>query len=83
MPIRVTLYARANCHLCDHAEGLLRRAAPDFGFEVDVVDIESNDELHRRYLFEIPVVAVDGAVLMRAPIDEHRLRTALAEALSH
>ncbi|MCC6416974.1 MAG: glutaredoxin family protein [Gemmataceae bacterium] len=77
----VTLYARAGCHLCDAALSLLQRLAPRLHFRVHVVDIETDDDLHRRYLYEIPVVALDGRDLVRAPIYPRPLEDALTEAL--
>ena len=59
----VTLYGRDGCHLCDDARAVLlelRRRAP---FELVEVDIETDDELHKRYLERIPVVALDGVEL--------------------
>ncbi len=53
---RITLYSRPGCHLCDDAREVLLRVGEPFA----EVDIERDDELHRRYLERIPVVAVDG-----------------------
>lgn len=73
----VTLYSRAGCALCHETEELLRKLAGKFGFETAVVDIETDDDLLRRYMLEIPVVAVAGEVIAQAPIR----RAALEEAL--
>jgi glutaredoxin len=64
----VTLFSRPGCHLCDEAERILRRLGAGSRFTLDVVDIESDDDLLRRYMLEIPVVAVDGAEVARAPL---------------
>lgn len=77
----VTLYSRAGCHLCDAALVLLERLALRLRFRIQVVDIETDDALHRRYLYEIPVVAFDGQDLVRAPIYPGPLEAALTEAL--
>ena len=45
-----------------------------------VVDIESDDELLRRYMLEIPVVTVGGREVARAPIYESALEDALSLA---
>jgi predicted thioredoxin/glutaredoxin len=75
------LYARQGCHLCDDALALLRQLAPRYRFRIEVVDIESDDDLMRRYLFEIPVVVVDGRAVAKAPIRRRALEDALAGAL--
>ena len=78
---RVTLYGRPGCHLCAAAESDLRRLAPTLAFELELVDIESSDELLRRYLLEIPVVAFAGRELLRAPFSAATLRETLEAAL--
>ena len=75
---RVTLYTRRNCPLCDEAARLLRRLAPEFGLEVEEVDIEGDPALLVRYRDSIPVVALDGEALLSAPLLEARLRAVLA-----
>ena len=63
MTARVTVYVRPGCHLCDVALGDLRELRAQQGFSLDVVDIESDDALHTRYLERIPVIALDGREL--------------------
>ena len=77
----VTLFGRTPCGLCDHARQLLEALAPRLGFALEEVDIESDESLAARYLFEIPVVALDGRELLRAPIIAVRLEEVLTEAL--
>ena len=78
----VTLYTRHECHLCDEAQRLLRGLAGEVGFEVVTVDIESDPALERGYGWAVPVVAIDGAEVMRAPIRADRLEAALREAFA-
>jgi glutaredoxin len=78
----VTLYTRAGCSLCDEAEDALRRLAPRLGFELQMVDIESDEQLHRRYMFEIPVVAVGEREVARAPIYARALEEAIEKVLA-
>ena len=56
----VTLYSRPGCHLCDEAREALERVRARAPFTVDEINIETDDELHARYLERIPVVALDG-----------------------
>ena len=73
VPLRVTLYGKPGCGLCDHAEQVLARISRRIPLAVDLVNIESDDDLLRRYMFEIPVITVDGAEVAKAPIYEHAL----------
>lgn len=77
---RVTLYSRPGCGLCDEARALLLRLGYDetsVDIEFEEIDISSDPTLERRYLIEIPVVAVDGVEIARAPLSEATLRALL------
>jgi glutaredoxin len=69
--MRLVLYGRDGCHLCDDARDVLVRVGHPF----EEVDIETDPELHKRYLERIPVVALDGEELYDFFIDETDLRT--------
>ena len=74
----VKLYARPDCSLCDEARaGLERLRADGHGFELAEVDIETDDELHARFLERIPVVEVDGEILSELFLDVDGLRARL------
>ena len=75
----VTLYVTADCHLCEEAERLLRRLARRMRFRLELVDISSDAGLHQRYRLAVPVLAVDGEAVLSAPLDERRVREALAQ----
>jgi glutaredoxin len=71
---RVRLYARPDCHLCDEARaGLERLRADGLDFELDEVNIESDAELHRRFLERIPVVELDGEIVSELFLDTGEL----------
>ena len=65
----LTLYSRPGCHLCDDAREVLDRV----GAAYREVNIEEDDELHRRYLERIPVVTLDGEELFELFVDEDAL----------
>jgi glutaredoxin len=73
-PMPLVLYSRPDCHLCDGARAVLTRVGHPF----DEVDIESDDELFKRYLERIPVVVLDGEELYDFFVDEEGLRARLA-----
>ena len=70
---RITLYERPGCHLCEDARAVLDRVGEPY----DAVDIEGSDELLRRYLERIPVVAVDGEERFDFFVEEEGLRRLL------
>jgi glutaredoxin len=73
----VTLYGRPGCHLCDEARAALERVRADHPFRLEEIDIEADDELFKRYLERIPVVAVDGEELFDLFVDEQTLTRSL------
>ena len=79
MPLqRVTLYARPDCHLCDEARTELERLRADgLDFELEEVDIESDESLLRRYLERIPVVELNGQIVSELFLDAEGLRARL------
>ena len=77
-PPTVVLYGRPDCHLCDEARaGLERLRDQGLRFKLEEINIESDDELHRRYLERIPVVEVGGDIVSELHLDEGGLRARL------
>ena len=73
----VTLYGRPGCHLCDDARAALERVRATRPFALEEVDIDADDDLFKRYLERIPVVALDGAELFDHFVDEQELAAKL------
>lgn len=82
MDREVTLYTRAECHLCEEAEAMLARLAPELGSTVTKRDIDADPTLQQRFTDVVPVVAVGDTVVAEAPVDIRVLRAALQAALS-
>jgi glutaredoxin len=77
----VTFYTRAGCHLCDVAHATLEGVRPEYGFLLDVVDVDANEELRERYKDHVPVVFVNGKLRFHGRINLVLLRRLLrAEA---
>ena len=72
--MKVTLYGRPGCHLCDEAREALQRVQRRAAFELEEVNIETDDELHKRYLERIPVITLDGEHLFDYEVDEQALQ---------
>ena len=73
----LTLYSRPGCHLCDEARAALERVRARATFSLHEVNIESDAELHRRYLERIPVVAIGDEELFEFFVDEAALENRL------
>ena len=72
----VTLYTRTGCHLCEEAERVVRSEQAAGRFRLELVDIDRDPELARRYGVRVPVVALDGQDLFdyEVPVDLLRAR---------
>ena len=73
----VVLYGAPGCHLCEAARAGLLRLAERGAFTLREVDIHSDPHLERRWLFEIPVIEVNGRVVTQAPVDLDAVRRAI------
>jgi glutaredoxin len=56
----VIIYSRPGCHLCDEAKAAIMGAGCSDSFTLEEVNIESDEELLRKYKYDIPVIAIDG-----------------------
>jgi hypothetical protein len=75
----VRLYERPECHLCEEAMAELEELRADgLRFEVQRVDIESDDALLRRYVERIPVIELGGEEVSALGLDADELRRRLA-----
>lgn len=57
--MRLTLYARTYCHLCEDMAQALVPYQQRYGFSVDVVDIDRDERLQALYSDKVPVLC-DG-----------------------
>lgn len=65
----VVIYTRPGCHLCDEAKTEILNAGCSDRFSLEQVDIESDDNLLRKYQYDIPVVLIDGVEAYRHRVD--------------
>ncbi len=73
----VTLYTRRDCCLCDEALAVIERVRLDAGFDLVVVDVDTDPALADRYGQRVPVVALDGHDVFQYRVAEDELRVAL------
>jgi len=74
MQPRLTLVHRRDCELCEEMlaelEALKERVALP---PLELVDVESDPELERRYGLNVPVLLLDGTVVCRHRLDADEL----------
>ena len=58
--MKVTLYTRRGCHLCDEAKREIEAARRRRAFDYEELDIDADAGLLQLYNEEVPVIAIDG-----------------------
>lgn len=76
----LTLYSRLYCHLCENMLQALRGLQPVLGFELEVVDIDADPALVRRYGELVPVLNRGEVEICHYFLDENALRACLVAA---
>jgi glutaredoxin len=78
--VRVVLYSRPGCHLCDAARAVLEVERERTPFELREIDVQGDDALERAYGVRIPVVEIDGEERFEYEVDPIELSRVLREA---
>jgi len=77
--VRLTLYGRRYCHLCEDMERALARLRHELGFTLEIVDVDLDPELERRYGEHVPIlVGPDGREICHYFLDIQALSDRLA-----
>ena len=74
---QVTFYTKAGCHLCEDARALLDEIAAQVPYELTEIDIRSDLALFEQYRYRIPVIVIDGTILIEGRIEYSELAYAL------
>ena len=75
--MRLTIYSKPGCHLCDEMKAVIHRIRPNFEFALEEVDISTDGALDARYGLEIPVLTIDDKKVAKYRISEAELRKAI------
>lgn len=79
MKIRVVLYTRAGCGLCNEAKAELAALSATVPLALEEIDITSDPALERDLFDRIPVIVI-GSQRLEAPIDPRQLEQAVRRA---
>ena len=80
--VRVKLYTRPNCHLCDEAKREMAAAACEDLYSLEEIDVDTDPELRRRYGWDVPVVTVNGSPAFKHRLTRAAFRDEIRRALS-
>jgi hypothetical protein len=79
-PLELRIYAREHCHLCEDMIAALRGLQALHPFHLDVIDVDSDDNLRLRYGVRVPVlVAGEGEEICHYHLDRDALDAYLAK----
>jgi glutaredoxin len=77
-PRQVIVYSRKGCHLCEIIKETLNKLGRRGGFTWREIDVDSDEELRRRFTDEVPVVFIDGRKAFKYRMDEREFLHKLA-----
>ena len=77
--VKLTLYSKKECHLCDAAKKELNDLRKELSFSITEVDIEKDLTANEKYRRLIPVIEMDGKVIFTGRIDREKLKNALRQ----
>ena len=75
--MRLTIYSKPGCHLCDDMKSLVHRVVTqraDHTISIDEIDISTDLGLLDRYGLEVPVLMIDGTKVAKYRVSEEALR---------
>ena len=78
--MKLTLYSKPGCHLCEEVRLLLEEIQPEYAFALEELDISQDATLFARYRYEIPVLLKDGREIARGRISDRELVNLLKPA---
>ncbi|OEH92304.1 glutaredoxin family protein [Bacillus solimangrovi] len=79
--MKVVMYSRKQCPLCEKAKIQLLALQTEFQFEFEEVDIYENDSLLERYQLMIPVVEINGEEVEYGQIVKENIRKRLLKKM--
>ena len=71
--IRIEIYSRPDCHLCEEAKQVIDRVRLRFPFVVRVINIETDPELEKIYGEQVPIVFINGHKAFKYRVDQAEL----------
>ena len=76
--LKVVIYSRPGCHLCDEAKQIMASAGCADDYTIDEINIESSPDLLKRYQYDIPVITINGTETFKHRLTVEQFQSALA-----
>ena len=75
--MKVQLFGKPGCSLCVDAADLLDDLRSEFDFELERLNILTEDSWFEKYRFLVPVIVIDGKEVVSLSVNRERLVAAL------
>ncbi|MGP4040667.1 glutaredoxin family protein [Gracilibacillus sp. D59] len=75
--MKLKLYGKENCSLCDQAKVTLEMLQQDYLFEIEEINIYNDDELLEAYHLMIPVIKHDDIIVDTEIVDMEKVENYL------
>lgn len=79
--IKITLYTRRDCCLCEEMKELLLEVGRAYPVDLAEVDIDQDPDLNARFDQEVPVLLIEGRKAFKYRTTEAELRKRLEQVL--
>jgi len=76
--LKLTVYSRANCALCEEMLAELAVLPEAQGSTVEVLDVDADPAARSRYGHKVPVLLIAGDLVCHGRLDHEELRKSLA-----
>ncbi|NBD13515.1 MULTISPECIES: glutaredoxin family protein [Corallococcus] len=80
--MRVDIYSKPRCSLCEKALIVVEQVQARLPFEIHVTDILQSPELFETWRYDIPVVLIDGVPAFKHRVDAEGLEARLREVMN-
>ena len=77
--IRIEIYSRPGCHLCDEAKAVIEPFTKKYSLDLRVTNVDTDAHLRDTYGTEIPVILINGTEAFRHRVDAQALERKLKE----
>lgn len=79
-PPALTVYGREECHLCQDMIAALREIRAQTPFTLNIIDVDSDSDLQKRYGTLVPVLMANGQEICHYHLDVAALEKVLDAA---
>jgi glutaredoxin len=77
--VRVHIYSKENCHLCDEALQIIQRVHTQYPFEIIITKLTERHPKFNEYSEKVPVVFVEGEQCFLYRVNEKMLLQKILE----